>query len=115
MKSFPKTGPLLKTAQRVVWFKDPAETLEDPLHFLAHVMTYGTPEDIEAVFEASSPEDFKEALEQPPPRNIRQTLLGLLEPPIWNFPAAAAAGTQFPNKTASTCSQLMIIRQIGLR
>jgi hypothetical protein len=41
MESIPATPESLKVAQRVVWFKDPVEALADPIHFLAHVMTYG--------------------------------------------------------------------------
>ena len=42
MKPFPATPELLSVAERVVWFKTPSEALADPVHFLAHVMTYGT-------------------------------------------------------------------------
>jgi hypothetical protein len=46
MKPLPETPELLAVAERVVWFKPPRETLADPVHFLAHVMTYGTVEDL---------------------------------------------------------------------
>jgi hypothetical protein len=46
MKPLPETPELLVVAERVVWFKTPSETLADPIHFLAHVMTYGTVEDL---------------------------------------------------------------------
>ena len=49
MKPLPKTSALLAVAKRVVWFKEPADALADPVHFLAHVMTYGTVEDLRAV------------------------------------------------------------------
>ena len=42
---------LREVARRVVWFKQPDEALASPLHFLGHVMTYGTPEDLRAVYE----------------------------------------------------------------
>lgn len=61
------TPETLNVAQRVVWFKSPAEALADPIHFLAHVMTYGTIEDIIAVNEIVTPAQFLEALEQAPP------------------------------------------------
>lgn len=53
-------------AQRVVWFKDPADALADPIHFLAHVMTYGTMEDLRAIAGVVGDEDFREALERAP-------------------------------------------------
>jgi hypothetical protein len=37
---------LVRVAKRMVWFKPPEETLEDTAFFLAHVMTYGTVEDV---------------------------------------------------------------------
>jgi hypothetical protein len=40
MTALPKTPELLAVAERVVWFKPPAEALADPIHFLAYVMTY---------------------------------------------------------------------------
>ena len=49
MKPLPETPALLAVAARVVWFKPPAETLADPIHFLAHVMTWGTVEDLRAL------------------------------------------------------------------
>ena len=48
MKPLPVTPALLNVARRVVWFKKPEEALADPVHFLAHVMTYGTVEDLKA-------------------------------------------------------------------
>jgi hypothetical protein len=41
MKPLPATSKLLSVAERVVWFKAPSEALAAPVHFLAHVMTYG--------------------------------------------------------------------------
>ena len=43
MKPLPGTPELLRVARRVVWFKPPEDTLAHPIHFLAQVMTYGTP------------------------------------------------------------------------
>jgi hypothetical protein len=58
---------LAQVARRVVWFKTPEETLQDPVFFLAHVMTYGMVEDILTVKKHFTPEDFRRALEQAPP------------------------------------------------
>lgn len=66
MKGLPVTPQLLKVARRVVWFKEPADALSDPVHFLAHVMTYGTVEDLRAIREVVSREELLEALEQAP-------------------------------------------------
>jgi len=38
---------LRNVAKRVVWFKEPEDALKDVKLFLAHVMTYGTLNDID--------------------------------------------------------------------
>lgn len=77
MKQFPRTPALLAVAERVVWFKPPAEALADPVHFLAHVMTYGTVEDLQAVNSVAGPEEFLETLENAPP--------GIFDPRSWAY------------------------------
>lgn len=67
MKPFPQTPELLKVAERVVWFQPPPDTLAAPVHFLAHVMTYGTVEDLRAIDAFAGPDEFREALENAPP------------------------------------------------
>jgi len=67
MKPLPETRETLAVAARVVWFKPPSETLADPVHFLAHVMTYGTVDDLRALKGVVGPDDFREALENAPP------------------------------------------------
>lgn len=66
MTPLPITNELLEVASRVVWYKDPVEALADPIHFLAHVMTYGTVEDLRAVTDVVSDQEFREALERAP-------------------------------------------------
>jgi hypothetical protein len=67
MKPLPHTPELLAVAERVVWFKPPPEALADPVHFLAHVMTYGTVEDLRALDGVAGPDDFRETLDKAPP------------------------------------------------
>ena len=67
MKPLPATPELLRVARRVVWFKEPEEALADPLHFLAHVMTYGTVEDLKALRGVVGADDFCEVLDHAPP------------------------------------------------
>ena len=45
----PTTQELLIVASHVVWFKTPEETLSNPTHFLAYLMTYGVHEDLKIV------------------------------------------------------------------
>jgi len=51
----------------VVWFKDPDQALDSPIHFLAQVMTYGAPEDLKALKGVVDKDDFREVLEHAPP------------------------------------------------
>ena len=67
MKPLPATPALREVARRVVWFQEPEETLAEPVHFLAHVMTYGTAEDLAALAGIIGPEEFGEVLDHAPP------------------------------------------------
>lgn len=58
---------LLHVATRVVWFKPAEQTLEDPIFFLTHVMTYGSIEDISSAKKYFTEADFRRALEEAPP------------------------------------------------
>lgn len=66
MKPLPHTPELLNVARRVVWFKEPEEALADPIHFLAHVMTYGTIEDLNALHGVVHKADYLETLRNAP-------------------------------------------------
>jgi hypothetical protein len=60
------TRALLDVAARVVWFKEPSAALADTAHFLAHVMTFGTVEDL-AVLQAAVPRSaLRDVLADPP-------------------------------------------------
>jgi len=58
---------LTSVAKRVVWFKSPADALQDKNFFLAHVMTFGTLRDIRVVLESYPEADFEAVLDDPPP------------------------------------------------
>jgi hypothetical protein len=77
MKPLSRTPELLRVARRVVWFKDPEETLADPVHFLAHLMTYGAIEDLQALQVAVGPDEFREVLDHAPP--------GVFDPRSWAY------------------------------
>jgi hypothetical protein len=67
MKALPLTPELLRVARRVVWFERPETALADPVHFLTHVMVFGTVEDLQALRGIIGKNEFREALEQAPP------------------------------------------------
>lgn len=66
MKTLPQTPALLEVAKRVVWYKEPADSLADPVHFLAHVMTFGTVADLRVIESVVGPEELLEALDRAP-------------------------------------------------
>jgi hypothetical protein len=67
MKPLPCNADLLALAPRVIWFEPPERALADPVRFLAHVMTYGTLEDVAVIRRYVRLDDFREALEHAPP------------------------------------------------
>jgi len=77
MKPLPKTAALLAVAKRVVWFKEPADALADPVHFLAHVMAYGTVEDLRVVESVVGEKEFLETLDRAP--------AGIFDPRSWAY------------------------------
>ncbi len=66
MKPLPHTPELEAVARNTVWFKPPAEALADPVHFIAHVLTYGTHEDV-CILQKYVPDGFREAIDRAPP------------------------------------------------
>ncbi len=60
------SAELTAVARRVIWFKPPEEALADKTLFLAHVMTYGTVEDVVTTQKHFSAEEFRAALENAP-------------------------------------------------
>ena len=78
VKPFKPTPELLEVAARVVWFKDPAETLKDPIHFLAYAMRYGTTEDLVMLERAAvGIAEYSEVINNSP--------AGIFDPRSWNY------------------------------
>jgi len=71
------SGELKRVAKRVVWFKPPEETLQEPKLFLAYLMTYGTLEDIATAMKYYSDADFDLVLKDPP--------AGIFDQRSWNY------------------------------
>ena len=68
---------LHQVAKRVVWFDSPEQTLQNPLLFLAHLMVYGTIEEIIIAKRHYAGGDFMEVLNHPPP--------GVFDPRSWTY------------------------------
>ena len=77
MKALPKTSELLQVARRVMWFQEPEHALADPLQFLAHVMVFGTPEDLRVLRGIVGKDNYREVLEHAPP--------GIFDPRSWAY------------------------------
>jgi len=88
MKPLPTTPDFLRVARRVVWFKDPEDALSDPIHFLAHVMTYGTSEDIRALQGVVGIDEFREVLANAP--------AGVFDARSWAFWNLRCGRTPYP-------------------
>lgn len=58
---------LALVARRVVWYDPPEQSLQSSANFLAHVMTYGTVQDVVTAEKYFSRADFSAALENAPP------------------------------------------------
>jgi hypothetical protein len=67
VKDLPETPETLRLARRCVWFQPPTDTLRDPIHLAAHVMTHGLDEDIAVLRRHVGDEGLIEALRNAPP------------------------------------------------
>ena len=62
----PYPSELLRVARKVVWYDAPEKTLDDILTFVAHLMVYGSPADVQVVEKYLSREEFRKALASAP-------------------------------------------------
>ena len=67
MKACPVTAELLRVARRVIWFEEPGRALADPVQFLAHVMVFGSVQDLKVLRGVVGKNDYRVVLEQAPP------------------------------------------------
>lgn len=78
MKSLPKTKALQQVAERVIWFEEPEEALENGNRFLAYAMRYGAAKDLKALEEEGiTLAAMREALEKAP--------AGLFDARSWTY------------------------------
>ena len=61
----------------VVWLDSPEQTLSNPQLFLAHLMVYGTLEEVLAVKQHFTNRDFQNVLDNPP--------AGIFDPRSWAY------------------------------
>ena len=101
MKPLPQSPALLKVAQRVVWFDEPETALAQPLRFLAHVMVYGTIEDLAALRGFAGKDEFREVLEHAPPGMFDSRSWA-----YWNLICGRSPAPPLPERT-----ELLVIRR----
>ena len=77
MNPLPLTPELETVARRTVWFKPPAQALREPVHLIAHVLTYGTHEDVTTLRRYVSDEELRDAIDDAP--------AGVMDPRSWAY------------------------------
>lgn len=76
-EALPETPELLAMARRVVWFKDPADTLCDAGHLIAHALTFGTAEDVRILRRVVSDDTLR--------RHFRHAPAGVFDARSWAY------------------------------
>jgi hypothetical protein len=77
MRALPHTPELENVARNTVWFKPPIEALDEPFHLVAHVLTFGTHEDVTTLCKYISDSELREAIDHAPP--------GIFDPRSWAY------------------------------
>lgn len=77
MNALPLLPDLETVALRCVWFQEPAETLSDPVHFIAYVLTFGTHDDVKVLRRHVTDDELRSALDNAPP--------GVFDPRSWAY------------------------------
>ena len=60
------TPALRRAAERCVWFEAPEQASADPARLVAHILTYGGVEDVNALRAQYSDDDIRDALDAAP-------------------------------------------------
>jgi hypothetical protein len=97
MKPLPYNSELLGVAERTVWYKTPAEAVADPLNFVAHVLTYGTQEDVKALRQYLDLDDIRDALDHAPPGVFDERSWSYWNAMVGRFPAPPLPKRTFPD------------------
>lgn len=95
MKTLPITAELEAVARNTVWFKPPADAIADVIHFVAHVLTYGTFEDVAILRRYLSEAELKEAIENSPAGVFDARSWGYWNLKIGRYPAPPLPTRQF--------------------
>lgn len=77
MRPIPLTPETEALARRLVWFEEPAESLADPIRFVAYALEFATWEDMRALGRYVTEDDIRETLDAAPP--------GIIRPRSWAY------------------------------
>ena len=94
------TEELARVAERCVWYKTPQEAVTYPEHFIAHVLTYGTHEDVNELRRQVGDDALRDALDNAP--------AGVFDARSWNYWNPRSRSSQ---RTALAATQVGIDAQ----
>jgi hypothetical protein len=66
VKPFPDTPEFLAAARRIIWFKKPEESLQNPIELMAYAMKHSLEEDMALLLDHVKLEGLREAIEKAP-------------------------------------------------
>lgn len=95
--SIAATPEILQVAQRVVWHKSPEDALRHPYIFIAHVMNYGTLDDVVTVKQTLGLEAFRQTLEHAPAGIFRNRAWAYWNLVCGTYPPPPLPERQFPD------------------
>lgn len=67
MKPLKLTPALRKAAERCIWYEKPEDAAREPAKLAAHILTYGSLDDINALRAQYDEDDLRAALDAAPP------------------------------------------------
>lgn len=77
MKALDLTEALRKAAKRCVWYEAPEKAVSEPEKLVAHILTFGGLEDVNALRAQYSNDDIEHALDHAP--------AGIYDPRSWAY------------------------------
>jgi hypothetical protein len=95
MRPFPDIPELQALARRVIWFKSPSDAISMPAHFVAHVLTFGTHEDVTVLRRFVSDDELRDALACAPPGVFDDRSWAYWHLKLGRYPAPPLPARQF--------------------
>ena len=93
----PYPAELLRVARKVVWYDAAERTLGDIPTFVAHLMVYGSPADVQVVEKYMSREEFRKVLANAPAGVFTQDAWTRWHKKLGNEPIPPVPRRRFPD------------------